>query len=146
MRCPHVPTYPTLKTYTFTPTPIKRQEEALFDEMKEIQAAVRPDNVVFVMDATQGQAVFDQACDSIYYCMYMNVCTHTHTHPHKQRPNCHPKRPEQAKSFHDAVEVGSVVITKLDGHAKGGGALSAVAATEAPIIFLGALHVYIVDG
>jgi len=28
-------------------------------------------------------------------------------------------------------------VTKLDGHAKGGGALSAVAATESPIVFLG---------
>jgi signal recognition particle subunit SRP54 len=54
------------------------------------------------MDATQGQAVFDQA-----------------------------------SAFSDAVDVGSVIITKLDGHAKGGGALSAVAATESPIIFLG---------
>jgi signal recognition particle subunit SRP54 len=35
------------------------------------------------------------------------------------------------------VRVGSVIITKLDGHAKGGGALSAVAATESPIIFIG---------
>ena len=34
-------------------------------------------------------------------------------------------------------EVGSVIITKLDGQAKGGGALSAVAVTESPIIFLG---------
>ena len=32
---------------------------------------------------------------------------------------------DQAKAFHDAVEVGSVILTKLDGHAKGGGALSA---------------------
>jgi signal recognition particle subunit SRP54 len=31
----------------------------------------------------------------------------------------------------------SVVITKLDGHAKGGGALSAVAATNSPIVFIG---------
>jgi len=30
-----------------------------------------------------------------------------------------------------------VIITKLDGHAKGGGALSAVAATESPITFIG---------
>lgn len=30
-----------------------------------------------------------------------------------------------------------VVITKMDGHAKGGGALSAVAATGSPIVFLG---------
>ena len=49
---------------------------------------------MFILDATQGQAVHDQAA-----------------------------------SFHEAVDVGSVVITKLDGHAKGGGALSAVAAT-----------------
>lgn len=54
------------------------------------------------MDATQGQAVYDQAM-----------------------------------SFKQAVPVGAVVITKLDGHAKGGGALSAVAATGSPIIFLG---------
>lgn len=35
------------------------------------------------------------------------------------------------------VAVGSVIITKLDGHAKGGGALSAVAATGAPITHIG---------
>ena len=35
----------------------------------------------------------------------------------------------QAKAFKEAVKVGSVIITKLDGHAKGGGSLSAVAAT-----------------
>ena len=79
-----------------------RQEEALFDEMQEISAAVQPDNTIFVMDATQGQAVYDQAL-----------------------------------AFHTAVNVGSVIVTKLDGHAKGGGALSAVAATGSPIIFLG---------
>ena len=37
----------------------------------------------------------------------------------------------------ETIPVGSVIITKLDGHAKGGGALSAVAATQAPIIFIG---------
>lgn len=79
-----------------------RQESALFEEMTEISAAVRPDNTVFVMDATQGQAVYDQAL-----------------------------------AFHGAVDVGSVIVTKLDGHAKGGGALSAVSATGSPILFLG---------
>ena len=79
-----------------------RQEEALFEEMQEISAAVQPDNTIFVMDATQGQAVYDQAL-----------------------------------AFHSAVNVGSVIVTKLDGHAKGGGALSAVAATGSPILFLG---------
>lgn len=35
------------------------------------------------------------------------------------------------------TQVGQVIITKLDGHAKGGGALSAVAATKSPITFIG---------
>ena len=43
----------------------------------------------------------------------------------------------QARAFKDKVDVGSVIITKMDGHAKGGGALSAVAATQSPVIFIG---------
>ncbi len=43
----------------------------------------------------------------------------------------------QAKAFHDAVGLTGVVITKLDGTAKGGGALSAVAETGAPICYIG---------
>ena len=31
----------------------------------------------------------------------------------------------QARAFKDKVDVASVIVTKLDGHAKGGGALSA---------------------
>jgi signal recognition particle subunit SRP54 len=37
----------------------------------------------------------------------------------------------QAQAFHDAVNVTSVILTKMDGSAKGGGALSAVAKTKA---------------
>lgn len=44
---------------------------------------------------------------------------------------------DQALAFNKAIKVGSVIITKLDGHAKGGGALSAVSATESPVIFIG---------
>jgi signal recognition particle subunit SRP54 len=43
----------------------------------------------------------------------------------------------QAQAFHDAVGVSGVILTKLDGSAKGGGALSAVAVTKAPIVFVG---------
>ncbi len=50
----------------------------------------QPDNIVFVMDATIGQA-----CEA------------------------------QARAFKEKVDVASVIVTKLDGHAKGGGALSA---------------------
>uniref|UniRef100_A0A7S1TR72 Signal recognition particle 54 kDa protein n=1 Tax=Phaeomonas parva TaxID=124430 RepID=A0A7S1TR72_9STRA len=79
-----------------------RQEDALFEEMQEIRAAVEPDHIILVVDGTQGQAVF-----------------------------------AQASAFNDSVDVGAVVLTKLDGHAKGGGALGAVAATSSPIQFLG---------
>merc|ERR1712150_142527 len=44
---------------------------------------------------------------------------------------------DQALAFKEKVDVASVIVTKLDGHAKGGGALSAVAATKSPIIFIG---------
>ena len=39
--------------------------------------------------------------------------------------NCY----DQALAFKKSVKVGSVIVSKLDGHAKGGGAISAVAAT-----------------
>ncbi|KAL4091646.1 hypothetical protein QTP88_026305 [Uroleucon formosanum] len=79
-----------------------KQEASLFEEMLQVSNTIKPDNIVFVMDATIGQA-----CEG------------------------------QARAFKDKVNIGSVVITKLDGHAKGGGALSAVAATKSPIIFIG---------
>lgn len=44
---------------------------------------------------------------------------------------------EQAKAFKEASDFGSIILTKMDGHAKGGGAISAIAATKTPIIFIG---------
>lgn len=43
----------------------------------------------------------------------------------------------QARAFHEAIGITGVVLTKLDGTAKGGGALSAVAETGASIVFIG---------
>lgn len=43
----------------------------------------------------------------------------------------------QAKAFREATNIGSIFVTKLDSSARGGGALSAVAATNAPIKFIG---------
>ena len=43
----------------------------------------------------------------------------------------------QATAFNEATKIGSILVTKLDGTAKGGGALSAVAATNAKIKFIG---------
>mmetsp|Transcript_39301 Transcript_39301/g.62171 ORF Transcript_39301/g.62171 Transcript_39301/m.62171 type:complete len:488 (-) Transcript_39301:18-1481(-) len=79
-----------------------KQEESLFEEMKEIQAAIRPNDIIYVIDSTNGQMVHNQAT-----------------------------------AFRDAVPIGSIILTKMDGHAKGGGALSAIAVTQSPIIFLG---------
>ena len=42
-----------------------------------------------------------------------------------------------AEAFHTAVGLTGVILTKLDGSAKGGGALSAVAVSGAPILFIG---------
>lgn len=43
----------------------------------------------------------------------------------------------QACAFKETVSVGSIILTKMDGAGKGGGALSAIAATGAPISFIG---------
>ncbi|MHC1567045.1 MAG: signal recognition particle protein Srp54 [Candidatus Syntropharchaeia archaeon] len=43
----------------------------------------------------------------------------------------------QAKAFHESVGITGVIITKMDGTAKGGGALSAVAETNSSIAFIG---------
>jgi len=79
-----------------------KQEDSLFEEMRQVAEMVQPDMTIFVMDSSIGQAAM-----------------------------------EQAKAFKATVDVGSVIVTKLDGHAKGGGAISAVAATKSPIIFIG---------
>jgi signal recognition particle subunit SRP54 len=44
---------------------------------------------------------------------------------------------QQAEMFHQTVNVSGVIITKLDGTAKGGGALTACAITNAPVRFIG---------
>ncbi len=78
------------------------REEALLEEMKQIAAAISPDEVILVIDAAMGQKSYDLA-----------------------------------KRFHEATPIGYIIVTKMDGTAKGGGALSAVAATGARIKFIG---------
>lgn len=43
----------------------------------------------------------------------------------------------QSKAFKETADFGAIIITKTDSHPAGGGAISAVAATHTPIIFLG---------
>ncbi len=44
---------------------------------------------------------------------------------------------EQARRFHEAIGIDGVIVTKMDGTAKGGGALSAVSETQSGIVFIG---------
>jgi len=79
-----------------------KEETGLIREMQEIADAVKPREIILVLDGTIGQ----QAA-------------------------------AQAKAFNEATDVGSIIVSKLDGTARGGGALSGVAATGAPIKFIG---------
>jgi signal recognition particle subunit SRP54 len=78
-----------------------KEEKSLIEEMKKLEKAIQPNEVILVIDGTIGQ----QAA-------------------------------LQAKAFHEATPIGSILVAKLDGSARGGGALSAVAATGAPIKFI----------
>jgi len=79
-----------------------KEEQELIKEMKTLEAKIKPDEVILVIDGTIGQQALIQA-----------------------------------KAFHEATPIGAILVTKLDGSARGGGALSAVAATGAPIKFIG---------
>lgn len=43
----------------------------------------------------------------------------------------------QSRAFKETADFGAIIITKTDGAASGGGAISAVAATHTPIVFIG---------
>lgn len=77
-------------------------DEELMDELKNIQAAVNPQEVLLVVDAMTGQ-------DAV------NV----------------------AESFNDILDITGIILTKLDGDARGGAALSIRAVTGKPIKFVG---------
>ena len=77
-------------------------DEPLMRELKEIQAAVSPQNVLLVVDAMIGQ-------DAV----------------------------KTSKAFHDRLGLTGVVLTKLDGDARGGAALSIREVTGAPVRFAG---------
>ena len=53
-------------------------------------------------------------------------------------PRSASRRASRHRRFHEAIGIDGVIITKMDGTAKGGGALSAVAETKSGIVFIGA--------
>ena len=77
-------------------------DEVLMDELKNIKAAVQPDEIMLVVDAMTGQ-------DAV----------------------------NAAESFNQWLDIDSVMLSKLDGDARGGAALSVRAITGKPIKFAG---------
>ena len=77
-------------------------DEALMDELKNIKSAVKPHEIMLVVDGMTGQ-------DAV----------------------------NAASAFNDALGIDSVLMTKLDGDARGGAALSIKAVTGKPIKFVG---------
>ena len=77
-------------------------DEALMDELKAIKAAVKPNEILLVVDAMTGQ-------DAV----------------------------NAAQTFNDYLDIDGVMLSKLDGDARGGAALSVKAVTGKPIKFIG---------
>ena len=77
-------------------------DEALIQEIKDLRARVKPDEVLLVADGALGQEA-------------VNV----------------------ARAFHEAVSLTGLILTKMDGDARGGAALSMKEVTGCPIKFLG---------
>ena len=77
-------------------------DEALMDELRAIKAAVKPTDILLVVDAMTGQ-------DAV----------------------------NAAQAFNEALEIDGVLLSKLDGDARGGAALSVRAVTGKPIKFAG---------
>ncbi len=79
-----------------------KEEKELMKEIEKIEASLKPNEVILVIDGSLGQQAYSQA-----------------------------------EEFAKTTNIGSIIVTKLDGTAKGGGALSACAATNQSIRFIG---------
>ncbi len=77
-------------------------DEQMMGEIRRIQAAVKPHEILFVANAMTGQ-------DAV----------------------------NSAKQFHEALPLTGVVLTQMDGDARGGAAISLIQVTGCPIKFIG---------
>jgi signal recognition particle subunit SRP54 len=77
-------------------------DNEMMAEVRQINAAVKPTEILFVANAMQGQ-------DAV----------------------------NSAKQFHEALPLTGVILTQMDGDARGGAALSLIKVTNCPIKFVG---------
>lgn len=83
-----------------------KQESELFQEMVQIGEAVKPNMTVMILDASIGNSALLQS----------------------QRPlnrGLGQAAEAQSRAFKESADFGAIIVTKMDGHAKGGGAISA---------------------
>jgi signal recognition particle subunit SRP54 len=74
----------------------------MMDELKQLKAAIKPDEILFVADGMTGQEAV-----------------------------------KIAQGFNDALDITGVILTKLDGDARGGAALSIYGVLKKPIKYIG---------
>lgn len=77
-------------------------DEEMMAEVRQVHAAMKPTEILFVANAMQGQ-------DAV----------------------------NSAKQFHEALPLTGVILTQMDGDARGGAALSLISVTGCPIKFVG---------
>lgn len=82
-----------------------KQESELFQEMVQISEAVKPNMTVLVLDASIGLCFLCRAIS----------CSHFAGQAAEA----------QSRAFKESADFGAIIVTKMDGHAKGGGAISA---------------------
>ena len=84
-----------------------KQESELFKEMVQIGEAVQPDMTVMILDASIGELLLEFLPQDYAYSSKGQAAE------------------AQARAFKESANFGAIIVTKMDGHAKGGGAISA---------------------
>lgn len=96
-----------------------KQEAALFEEMRQVSEATvlclyyiinLTDTIMLIPESNMLLASLVQKPDLVIFVMDSSIGQAAF---------------DQAQAFKQSVPVGAVIVTKMDGHAKGGGALSA---------------------
>ena len=75
--------------------------------MVQIGEAVQPDMTVMILDASIGE-------------LLLEFLPQDHAYSSKGQA-----AEAQARAFKESANFGAIIVTKMDGHAKGGGAISA---------------------
>lgn len=85
-----------------------KQESELFEEMVQIGEAVKPNMTVLILDASIGGSSLTLVVLTLKFIVHTGQAAEA-----------------QSRAFKESADFGAIIVTKMDGHAKGGGAISA---------------------